>query len=99
MMPSVSTLRGRTVAESADQAQPPDAPSYAPEPPSIGVRWVTPDGAPLQFLVNRTQLHGEACLLCGRMNSVLMDAGHMYTEAGGGWRARVCADPCVEVSA
>jgi hypothetical protein len=75
------------------------APSYAPEPATIGVRWETPDGATLEFLINQTQLHGEACLLCTRMNGELMDAGHVYTQAGGGWRAKVCADGCQEAAA
>lgn len=97
MMPFVSTLRGRTVADSADQA-PPDAPSYAPEPASIGVRWVTADGAEVNFLVNRTQLHGDACLLCKRMNGALEDSGHVYTDEGG-WRAKVCADRCATEAA
>lgn len=87
-MPFVSTLRGRSVAESAD-----GTPSYAPEPPTIGVRWKTTDGANIDVLVNRTQLHGEACMLCARMNADLADAGHAYTDEGG-WRARVCTGGC-----
>jgi hypothetical protein len=77
---------------------PPGAPSYAPEPATIGVSWKTPDGARVDVLVNRTQLHGEACMLCARMDAPLEDAGHVYTEAGG-WRARVCAGGCKQVAA
>lgn len=72
--------------------------AYAPEPPSIGVRWASGDGTEVRFLINRTQLHGEACLLCKRMDAALEDAGHVYTDAGG-WRARVCAGGCVAVAA
>lgn len=76
---------------------PPGAPSYAPEPRSIGVRWNSPEGE-LSVLINRTQLHGEACMLCARMNGALEDAGHAFTEDGG-WRAKVCAGGCLAVAA
>lgn len=77
---------------------PPEAPSYAPEPRSIGVRWETADNAVIRLLVNRTQLHAEACMLCARMNGELEDAGHAYTDDGG-WRAKVCAGGCLAVAA
>lgn len=79
---------------------PPGAPPHAPEPeqPSIGVRWDTPSGAKLQFLVTRTQLRGKACILCGRPGSDLVDAGFMHTDEGG-WRAKSCRDGDCEVTA
>lgn len=77
---------------------PSGAPSYAPEPATVSVDWKTPDGASLAVLVNRTQLHGEACMLCARMNSELVDAGHAYTDEGG-WRARVCDGGCATEAA
>lgn len=77
---------------------PPGAPSYAPEPVVIGVRWETPDGAEIPFVINQTQLHAEACMLCRRMNGDLVDAGHAFTD-GLGWRVKVCAGSCLAVAA
>lgn len=92
------TQRPATANTSEATPPPPGEPSYAPEPATIGIRWKTPDGSRVDFLVNRTQLHGEACLLCARMNGNLVDAGHAYTDEGG-WRARVCEDGCTEAAA
>lgn len=77
---------------------PPGAPSYAPEPRSIGVRWETTDHAEIPFVVNRTQLRAEACVLCARMNGELEDAGHAYVD-GLGWRVKVCTGGCLTVAA
>jgi hypothetical protein len=62
----------------------------APPEPTIPVRWLTPDGATLQQLVTEAQLHGEACMLCHSQRPGLEDAGHVYGEVGGGWRAKAC---------
>lgn len=81
-----------------DLTAPPSAPPARPEP-TIPVRWATPDGASLQWLVTDQQQHGRACMHCHSRRLDLEDAGHVYGDVGGGWRVKACPAGDCEVAA
>lgn len=92
-MPVVSTLRGRSVADSADGAPLGRVP----------VEWQAPSGETVPALVDSEQLHGRACVRCGSTMAGLLDAGHVYTPSGDGgrlgWPVKACPHHTQEAAA
>jgi hypothetical protein len=71
---------------------PPGAPSYALEAATITALWEPWPNSPGEArLINRAQLHGLACVLCGRTDGVLAEAGDLRT-IDGRWQARGCTE-------
>jgi hypothetical protein len=55
---------------------------------------VTTAPAP-QGAISPARLHGEACIICGRADGPLVDAGYVYTQSGKaqlGWPVVACEE-------